>query len=75
MRLLTRSTPLRSLAAADKSPENKSRILPRLFVRLFFGGWGLCEVHTDETLRITYGGRDLEDWADDFIYIMRRGGP
>ncbi|MEM8812496.1 MAG: hypothetical protein AAGF59_07735 [Pseudomonadota bacterium] len=50
----------------------QSSVVPALIVRLFFGGGYLREVYTDETLRITYGGRRLKDRTDEFIYVMRR---
>ncbi|MEM1047781.1 MAG: hypothetical protein AAGL24_16610 [Pseudomonadota bacterium] len=58
--------------SADQTLDNQSTILPGFLVRLFFGGGGLREVYTDDTMRITYGARDLTDRSDEFIYIMRR---
>lgn len=59
-------------AAADGRLEDERAILPGFFVRLFFGGGGLREVYTDDTLRILYGASGLDDRSDEFIYIMRR---
>lgn len=47
-------------------------VVPRLVVRLFFGGGGLREVYTDDTLRITYGATSLTDRRREFVYVMRR---
>lgn len=58
--------------AADDTLEKQTTIVPRILVRLFFGGGGLREVYTDETMRITYGASDLDDRSEEFIYIMRR---
>ncbi|MGP1255129.1 MAG: hypothetical protein ACTS10_11990 [Kiloniellales bacterium] len=60
-----------ALAEADQL-DNRSTVVPGLIVRLFFGGGGLREVYTDETLRITFGDGDLDDRSEESIYIMRR---
>lgn len=70
---LDRLWPLAARAAAG-TLDDRSSVLPGFLVRLFFGGGGLREVYTDEILRVTYGGRDLEERDGEFIYIMRRVG-
>lgn len=47
-------------------------MVPGLIVRLFFGGGGLREVYTDDTLRVTFGDGDLDDRSEESLYIMRR---
>ncbi|MEL6318474.1 MAG: hypothetical protein AAFR16_12655, partial [Pseudomonadota bacterium] len=58
--------------ASEGALEDQSTIVPKLLVRLFFGGGGLREVYTDDTLRITYGARSLSDRSEEFIYVMTR---
>lgn len=55
--------------------KDQSRIVPKLIVRLFFGGGVLREVYTDEDMRITYGDDDIKDREDEFIYVMKRVTP
>lgn len=64
---------LPALAEQDALP-NEITIVPRVIVWLFFGGGYLREAYTDETLRITYGGDDLDDRSDEYIYVMTREG-
>ena len=52
--------------------DNRSTVVPGLIVRLFFGGGGLREVYTDDTLRVTFGDGDLDDRSEESLYIMRR---
>lgn len=83
--LRVRFTALRRTTASSNTPDiwrfagdveggtrPATAVLPGLAVRLFFGGGYLREVYTNRTMRITYGGRRLEDRSDEFIYIMRR---
>ena len=58
--------------AEDGQLPNKTSVVPGIIVKLFFGGGFLREVYTDRDLRITYGGDDLEDREDEYIYIMTR---
>lgn len=62
---------LAALAETGKLP-NPITIVPKFIVRLFFGGGALREVYTDHDLRITYGGNNIKNRADEFIYIMIR---
>ncbi|MDJ0721711.1 MAG: hypothetical protein QNJ04_08780 [Desulfobacterales bacterium] len=50
----------------------KTTIVPGFIVRWFFGGGFLREVYTDADMRITYGGDNADDRADEHIYIMTR---
>lgn len=62
---------LAALAEKNQLP-NQTTIVPSFIVRWFFGGGYLREVYTDDTLRITYGGENLTDRSDEYIYIMVR---
>lgn len=62
---------LPALAEADQLP-NKKTIVPGIIVSLFFGGGYLREVYTDEDMRITYGGKKLQNRERESIYIMTR---
>ena len=62
---------LAARAEAD-TLDNRSAVVPRFIVRLFFGGGALREAYTDDTLRITFGAGSAEDRSEESIYIMRR---
>lgn len=47
------------------------RVLPRLFVKLFFGGGTLIEVYTDQDLRILYGSNG-SNFKNPYLYVMTR---
>jgi hypothetical protein len=46
-------------------------VVPKIIVKLFFGGGTLREVYTDETLRILYGSNNKE-FKNQYLYIMTR---
>ncbi|MFZ4715431.1 MAG: hypothetical protein ACOYL6_17030 [Bacteriovoracaceae bacterium] len=46
-------------------------IVPKLIVKLFFGGGTLREIYTDEDLRILYGSNNKE-FKNQYLYIMTR---
>ncbi len=62
---------LAAMAEAGTLPA-KTTIVPGFIVRWFFGGGYLREVYTDEDMRITYGGDDVDDRREEHIYIMTR---
>lgn len=50
---------------------NQITVVPKIIVKLFFGGGTLREVYTDETLRILYGSNNKE-FKNQYLYIMTR---
>lgn len=62
---------LPKLAEAGTLPD-ETHVVPKWIVRLFFGGGALREVYTDDTMRITYGAKSIENRDNEFIYIMTR---
>ena len=60
--------------AEARELEGERKILPSLFVKLFFGSGGLREVYTDETLRLAYGASSISDRSRESLYVMRRVG-
>jgi hypothetical protein len=51
--------------------ENQITIVPRLIVRLFFGGGTLEEVYTDHDMRLVYGTSNKRN-ARKSLYVMTR---
>lgn len=50
---------------------NQITVVPKLVVKLFFGGGTLREIYTDEDLRILYGSNNKE-FKNQYLYIMTR---
>ncbi len=46
-------------------------VVPKLIVKLFFGGGTLREIYTDKDLRILYGSNNKE-FKNQYLYIMTR---
>jgi hypothetical protein len=57
-------------AERDQLP-TQITVVPKIIVKLFFGGGTLREVYTDETLRILYGSNNKE-FKNQYLYIMTR---
>lgn len=66
--------PIWSLAADAEAGRlaNEVTIVPRLIVRLFFGGGALREVYTDDSMRIAYGADSETDRRGEALYVMER---
>ncbi len=60
---------------ADEAERNQLptqiTVVPKIIVKLFFGGGTLREVYTDEDLRILYGSNNKE-FKNQYLYIMTR---
>ncbi len=60
---------------ADEAERNQLpgqiTVVPKIVVKLFFGGGTLREVYTDEDLRILYGSNNKE-FKNQYLYIMTR---
>jgi hypothetical protein len=60
---------------ADEAERNQLptqiTVVPKLVVKLFFGGGTLREIYTDEDLRILYGSNNKE-FKNQYLYIMTR---
>lgn len=50
---------------------NQITVVPKIIVKLFFGGGTLREVYTDESLRILYGSNGSE-FKNQYLYIMTK---
>ena len=46
-------------------------VVPKIIVKLFFGGGTLREIYTDDELRILYGSNNRE-FKNQYLYIMTR---
>jgi hypothetical protein len=57
-------------AERDQLP-TQTTIVPKIIVKLFFGGGTLREVYTDESLRILYGS-NAKEFKNQYLYIMTR---
>ena len=57
-------------AENDRLP-GQITVLPKLFVKLFFGGGTLIEVYTDEDIRILYGSNG-SNFKNKYLYIMTK---
>ncbi len=50
---------------------NQTKVLPSIFVKLFFGGGTLQEIYTDKDIRILYGSNDTV-FKNKYLYVMTR---
>lgn len=70
--------PIWTLAARAEADDldglGQFTVVPRVIVRLFFGGGGLREVYTDDDMRIAFGDDSLADREDEALYVFRRAG-
>jgi hypothetical protein len=57
-------------AERNQLPTQKT-VVPKIIVKLFFGGGTLREIYTDEDLRILYGSNKKE-FKNQYLYIMTR---
>ena len=62
---------LPALAEADELP-NRTTVVPSWIVWLFFGSGYLREAYTDADMRLIYGGGDLDDRSDEYLYVLVR---
>lgn len=57
--------------AESNSLPGQISVLPKLFVKLFFGGGTLVEVYTDADIRILYGSNST-NFKNKYLYIMTK---
>jgi hypothetical protein len=49
----------------------QTTVVPKIIVKLFFGGGTLREIYTDDSLRILYGSNNKE-FKNQYLYIMTK---
>ena len=62
---------LAEMAENEELPD-RTTVVPSWIVWLFFGSGYLREAYTDDTMRLIYGGDELDDRDNEYLYVLVR---